>query len=114
MALRATSQVGGQVVATDSGALDKECVQSSVTLHTYEYCSSKIGIWSRAWFATNAEAEAERRRQLASFGRDPDEIDADEELTGEYGQVGQVSCVAVPVTPDGILQFAQQYGNSDE
>jgi len=114
MSLCPASQSGVQVVATVSDALSRESVHTSVTLHTYEYCGSKIGVWSRAWFATNEEAEAERRRQLESYGRDPDEIDADEELTGEYGQVGQVSCVAVPVTAAGILQFAQQYGSADE
>jgi hypothetical protein len=82
----------------------------SVSLYSYEYCSSPLGIWSRAWFARRQPAEAARREQLKSYGRDPDAVDEDEELTGEYGQVGKVARVVVPMTAVGVLRFAEAYG----
>lgn len=75
---------------------------STVRLFYVEFCLNNSGVWDRDWFATE-EAARERYDDLVSYHG------VRTDLIGKYGDVCMPQYVLVPLTPEGILHFAQNY-----
>ena len=74
-----------------------------VTLYTYSFCTSNLGVWDRAWFLTKAEAQAAFEVRALEMGKNPKKLSVDDqELSG-------VSPVEVPLTARGLFDFANNY-----
>ena len=78
-----------------------------IKLYYYGYVESYIGVWTREWFATEAEAVEARRIKIEELG---DDANCDEgDITGEYGDVDSVTEEGVELTPAGLIAFANRH-----
>ena len=79
---------------------------STITLWYYEFVSNNIGIWDRAWFASEQEAREGYAAACTEYDQDPE---TPKEPTGEYGDVAEPQSVEVELTAAGVLAFAQNF-----
>lgn len=77
--------------------------ENVATLHYVEFCINNIGIWDRAWFATEEEAQADYDKRIASgeFNANRDD--------GSYGSIIEPQCTEVALSIDGLLHFANNF-----
>lgn len=89
---------------------DEDTMQK-VTLYFFEYCDNNLGIWNRAWALTKEAAEESREETAKRLGVEddykPDEVIGGD--SGDYGDILPVDSVEVELTPEGILNFANNY-----
>lgn len=88
------------------------CMNATVTLYYFEYVDNNSGIWNRSWYPTEVGANNGRRLMIDALGADED--DALGQGDGQYGQVGEVHTESVPLTAEGILNFANNYATEDD
>jgi hypothetical protein len=77
-----------------------------VTLYSFEFCTSNVGVWDRDWHLTHADAVAARKARCDEVAADPESVC---DMDGTYGDVGEVHTVDVELTSAGLLEFARDY-----
>lgn len=75
---------------------------STVTIWRIQLVRNNLGVWDSEWFATPAEAR-KRFKELIREGYDPDSDD------GTYGSLLEPEEVTVPLTKEGLLDFANRF-----
>lgn len=80
----------------------------TATLYYFEYVGNNLGVWERSWHSGRVAAETAHLAKAHELCVDPDE--EGRELTGEYGDLTEVREAKVPLTPEGVLAFANEYG----
>jgi hypothetical protein len=75
----------------------------TATLYSFEYVPNNLGVWDRRWFESAADAESERAGLIDREGYDPDREG------GDWGCIGDVETITVPLTAAGLLDFANTY-----
>lgn len=72
-------------------------MSKTITVYYFDYCASNIGIWSREFFGSEAEANKARQTRLEAGYETP------EELTGQLDEMTEIYTMTVPLTPDGVV-----------
>lgn len=84
-----------------------------ITLWYFDYCLSNLGIWTRMWAGSKKELE-EKRAWLRSINSGVDsEVTPDDEVDGSYGQNTTPGQVEVAMSPAGIIDFLERYGDAN-
>lgn len=85
----------------------------TITLWYFDVCLSGIGIWTRIWAPSRAELAAERKHLRSINSGVDSKITPDDEVDGSYGQNTRGSTVKVELTPQGLLDFLNRYGDAN-
>jgi hypothetical protein len=75
-----------------------------------EYVNNALGIWVKDWFLTRAEADASHASMIVA-GYISVDID---NLSGSEWELSPVGSVEIELTPEGVLNFANEYALSDD
>lgn len=73
--------------------------EKHVTVYYFDFCDSNLGVWSRAYFASREEAEAEKATMIEEYG-----YEEPEELNGSHGDISKVYDEEVELSLEGVVR----------
>lgn len=84
----------------------------TVTLYYFEWIGNRMGVWERSWHLTRKKAEEARLDQAKILGVNPEvkrDPGDDAEFGSRYGDLSEVLEKEVPLTPEGVVHFANDF-----